>query len=227
MLPVCTAGQERRKPSPDLRQTCCRYAVNSRRRSYHHDGPTCFSNSGLFWYPSRQFVCRARCPEVDKGEYLWVEELHDSLPRCWWSWESDLHCGQIECGLCLDSQRKKASEVVGTILVGDVKYRVALLVDDMADTCGTICDASNKLLSAGATTVYVILTYRIFSGPAITRMNSVGFEAVVVTNTVPQEDKMKHCSKIQVIDISMILAEAIRRTHSGKSASYLFSHVPL
>ena len=127
----------------------------------------------------------------------------------------------------IHKERKKANEVVRTVLVGDVKYRVAILVDDMADTCGTICDASDKLLSAGATRVYAILTHGIFSGPAITRMNSAGFEAVVVTNTVPQEDKMKHCSKIQVIDISMILAEAIRRTHSGKSASYLFSHVPL
>ncbi|KAM7245511.1 hypothetical protein CapIbe_004037 [Capra ibex] len=126
----------------------------------------------------------------------------------------------------IHKERKKASGVDGMVLVGDVKYRVAILVDDMADTCGTICHAADKLLSAGATRVYAILTHGIFSGPAITRMNSAGFEAVVVTNTVPQEDKMKHCSKIQVLDISMILAEAIRRTHSGKSVSYLFSHVP-
>ena len=123
--------------------------------------------------------------------------------------------------------RKKASEVDGMVLVGDVKYRVAILVDDTADTCGTICQAADKLLSAGATRVYAILTHGIFSGPAVTRMNSAGFEAVIVTNTVPQEEKMKHCSKIQVIDISMILAQAIRRIHSGKSVSYLFSHVPL
>ena len=127
----------------------------------------------------------------------------------------------------IHKERKKASGVDGMVLVGDVKYRVAILVDDMADTCGTICHAADKLLSAGATRVYGILTHGIFSGPAITRMNSAGFEAVVVTNTVPQEDKMKHCSKIQVIDISMILAEAIRRTHNGESVSYLFSHVPL
>uniref|UniRef100_A0A2D4NGA0 ribose-phosphate diphosphokinase n=1 Tax=Micrurus spixii TaxID=129469 RepID=A0A2D4NGA0_9SAUR len=66
-----------------------------------------------------------------------------------------------------------------------------------------------------------------FSGPAISRINNAAFEAVVVTNTIPQEEKMKHCPKIQVIDISMILAEAIRRTHNGESVSYLFSHVPL
>ncbi|VFV33650.1 ribose-phosphate pyrophosphokinase 2 [Lynx pardinus] len=84
-----------------------------------------------------------------------------------------------------------------------------------------------QLLSAGATKVYAILTHGIFSGPAISRINNAAFEAVVVTNTIPQEDKMRHCPKIQVIDISMILAEAIRRTHNGESVSYLFSHVPL
>ncbi|OBS79153.1 hypothetical protein A6R68_18477 [Neotoma lepida] len=127
----------------------------------------------------------------------------------------------------IHKERKKANEVDRMVLVGDVKDRVAILVDDMADTCGTICHAAEKLLSAGATRVYAILTHGIFSGPAISRINNACFEAVVVTNTIPQEDKMKHCSKIQVIDISMILAEAIRRTHNGESVSYLFSHVPL
>ncbi|XP_026066485.1 ribose-phosphate pyrophosphokinase 1-like isoform X2 [Carassius auratus] len=127
----------------------------------------------------------------------------------------------------IHKERKKANEVDRMVLVGDVKDRVAILVDDMADTCGTICHAADKLVSAGATKVYAILTHGIFSGPAISRINSANFEAVVVTNTIPQEDKIKHCNKIQVIDISMILAEAIRRTHNGESVSYLFSHVPL
>lgn len=127
----------------------------------------------------------------------------------------------------IHKERKKANEVDRMVLVGDVKDRVAILVDDMADTCGTICHAADKLVSAGATKVYAILTHGIFSGPAISRINNACFEAVVVTNTIPQEDKMKQCPKIQVIDISMILAEAIRRTHNGESVSYLFSHVPL
>ncbi|XP_063492091.1 ribose-phosphate pyrophosphokinase 1-like [Symphalangus syndactylus] len=113
------------------------------------------------------------------------------------------------------------------VLVGDVKDLVAILVDDMVDTCGTICHAADKLLSAGVTRAYAILTHRIFSGPAISHINNAYFQAVVVTNNKPQEDKMKHCSKIQVINISMILAEAIRKIHNEESVSYLFSHVPL
>uniref|UniRef100_A0A8C7LM06 ribose-phosphate diphosphokinase n=1 Tax=Oncorhynchus kisutch TaxID=8019 RepID=A0A8C7LM06_ONCKI len=97
----------------------------------------------------------------------------------------------------IHKERKKANEVDRMVLVGDVKDRVAILVDDMADTCGTICKAAEKLIDAGAIKVYAILTHGIFSGPAIARINDAPFEAVVVTNTIPQEEKMKSCPKIQ------------------------------
>ncbi|XP_058793218.1 ribose-phosphate pyrophosphokinase 1 isoform X2 [Phymastichus coffea] len=126
----------------------------------------------------------------------------------------------------IHKERKKANEVASMVLVGDVKDRVAILVDDMADTCGTIVHAANKLVDAGATKVYAILTHGIFSGPAISRINNACFEAVVVTNTIPQDKHMKECSKIQCIDVSMMFAEAVRRTHNGESVSYLFSNVP-
>uniref|UniRef100_A0A182FE07 ribose-phosphate diphosphokinase n=2 Tax=Anopheles albimanus TaxID=7167 RepID=A0A182FE07_ANOAL len=126
----------------------------------------------------------------------------------------------------IHKERKKANEVASMVLVGDVKDRVAILVDDMADTCGTICHAADKLVEAGATKVYAILTHGIFSGPAISRINDACFEAVVVTNTIPQDGHMKDCPKIQCIDVSMMFAEAVRRTHNGESVSYLFSNVP-
>ncbi|XP_054274730.1 ribose-phosphate pyrophosphokinase 1 isoform X3 [Macrosteles quadrilineatus] len=126
----------------------------------------------------------------------------------------------------IHKERKKANEVASMVLVGDVKDRVAILVDDMADTCGTICHAAEKLMEAGATKVYAILTHGIFSGPAISRINNACFEAVVVTNTIPQEQHMKDCPKIKCIDVSMMFAEAVRRTHNGESVSYLFSNVP-
>ncbi|XP_019870172.1 ribose-phosphate pyrophosphokinase 1 isoform X3 [Aethina tumida] len=126
----------------------------------------------------------------------------------------------------IHKERKKANEVASMVLVGDVKDRVAILVDDMADTCGTICHAAEKLTEAGATKVYAILTHGIFSGPAINRINNACFEAVVVTNTIPQDRHMKDCSKVQCIDVSMMFAEAVRRTHNGESVSYLFSNVP-
>jgi len=126
----------------------------------------------------------------------------------------------------IHKERKKANEVASMVLVGDAKGRVAILVDDMADTCGTICHAAEKLLDAGATKIYAILTHGIFSGPALSRINNACFEAVVVTNTIPQDKHMRECQKIQCIDVSMMFAEAVRRTHNGESVSYLFSNVP-
>jgi len=127
----------------------------------------------------------------------------------------------------IHKERKKANEVASMVLVGDVKDKIAVLVDDMADTCGTMKLAVQKLIEAGASEVHCIFTHGIFSGPAVTRLMESGMEAAVVTNTIPQEDKMAQCPKIKVIDISPILAEAIRRTHNGESVSYLFSNVPL
>ncbi|VDO76294.1 unnamed protein product [Heligmosomoides polygyrus] len=127
----------------------------------------------------------------------------------------------------IHKERKRANEVEKMTLVGNVQGKVAILVDDMADTCGTICMAADKLVEAGADKVYAFCVHGIFSGPALQRLNSSKFEAIVVTNTIPQDENMKQCPKIQCIDISMILAEAIRRTHNGESVSYLFSHVPI
>ena len=102
----------------------------------------------------------------------------------------------------IHKERKKANEVASMVLVGDVKDRVAILVDDMADTCGTICHAADKLMEAGATKIYAILTHGIFSGPALNRINAACFEAVVVTNTIPQDKHMRECQKIQVNTIN-------------------------
>merc|ERR1712241_1568480 len=126
----------------------------------------------------------------------------------------------------IHKERKKANEVASMVLVGDATGKVAILVDDMADTCGTIVQAAEKLLEDGATKIYAILTHGIFSGEALSRLNGSSFEAVVVTNTIPQDKNMVECGKIQVIDVSMMFAEAVRRTHNGESVSYLFENVP-
>lgn len=92
-------------------------------------------------------------------------------------------------------------------LVGNVSSKVAILVDDMADTCGTICLAADKLIEAGASKVYAVCVHGVFSGPALERLNKSKFEAIVVTNTIPQDENQRRCPKIRCIDISMILAE--------------------
>lgn len=101
------------------------------------------------------------------------------------------------------------------ILVGDAEDQVAVLMDNMTDTCSTKYYAVVKLLYARASKVYAIFTHGIFSGPAISRIYNAPSEAVGVTNTIPQEDEMMHSFKIQVTDISMILAEATQRADNS------------
>ncbi|ORX99570.1 ribose-phosphate pyrophosphokinase 3 [Basidiobolus meristosporus CBS 931.73] len=126
----------------------------------------------------------------------------------------------------IHKERKKANEVSRMVLVGDVKGKIGILVDDMADTCGTLGLAAKTLIDNGATQVYAIVTHGVLSGKALKVINESVLEKVVVTNTIPHEDKKQICSKIETIDVSATLAEAIRRTHNGESVSYLFHSVP-
>ncbi|XP_059056126.1 ribose-phosphate pyrophosphokinase 2-like [Achroia grisella] len=126
----------------------------------------------------------------------------------------------------IHKERQRANEGDSTVLVGDVKNRTAIMVDDLADTCDTIVKAADKLREAGANKIYAILTHGVFAGDAIEKINSSCLEAIVVTNTIPQERHMKLCPKLQTIDISVMLAEAIRRTHYAESVSYLYTTVP-
>jgi len=123
-------------------------------------------------------------------------------------------------------ERKKANEVSRMVLVGHAKDKIAILVDDMADTCGTICLAARHLLEAGATKVYAIVTHGILSGDALQRIEASGLEKLVVTNTIPQRENQRLCAKIEVIDIASVLGEVIRRSHYGESVSKLFHEVP-
>lgn len=123
-------------------------------------------------------------------------------------------------------ERKKANEVSRMILVGHVRDKVAILVDDMADTCGTLCLAASHLSEAGATRVFGLVTHGILSGNALKTISESTLEKLVVTNTLPQEENVAQCSKIEVIDIGNVLAEVIRRSHNGESVSKLFNEVP-
>ncbi|KAI0726154.1 phosphoribosyl pyrophosphokinase [Fomitopsis betulina] len=123
-------------------------------------------------------------------------------------------------------ERKKANEVSRMVLVGHVKGKVAILVDDMADTCGTLCLAAQHLSEAGALRVFGLVTHGILSGKALQNIQESALEKLIVTNTLPQQENVAQCNKIEVIDIGSVLAEVIRRSHYGESVSKLFDEVP-
>ncbi|KNG44959.1 ribose-phosphate pyrophosphokinase 4 [Stemphylium lycopersici] len=127
----------------------------------------------------------------------------------------------------IHKERTRPNEVSRMVLVGDVRGKTAILVDDMADTCGTLVKAADVLISEGAKDALAIVTHGILSGNAIEALNGSQLKKIVVTNTVPHEDKKELCDRIETIDISPTLAEACRRTHNGESVSFLFKHAPV
>jgi ribose-phosphate pyrophosphokinase len=128
----------------------------------------------------------------------------------------------VDCAI-ISKERLKANEVASMRLVGSVKDRIAIIVDDMADTCGTLTLAVETVKAAGALEVHAYVVHGVLSGPAIKRINECkDLTSVVVTNTVPQDANLKRCPKLQVIDISSLLATAIACTHSNNSISALF-----
>ncbi|KAF9431960.1 ribose-phosphate pyrophosphokinase [Entomortierella beljakovae] len=113
------------------------------------------------------------------------------------------------------------------MLVGDVKGKICILVDDIADTSFTITKAAKVLQQNGAQRIYAIITHAIMSGDAITRIQNSCIDQVIVSNSIPQETHLMGCPKMKVFNVAPIFAEAIRRIHNGESVSMLFEVMDL
>ncbi|TPX40119.1 ribose-phosphate diphosphokinase [Synchytrium endobioticum] len=124
-------------------------------------------------------------------------------------------------------RRNTNSPASDMMLVGDVRNKTCILVDDIADTSFTITRAGKVLKENGATKIYALITHAIMSGDAIERIKVSHIDEVIVSNSVPQEDHLNKCTKIKVFDITKLFAEAIRRIHNGESVSFLFDVVPI
>lgn len=107
-------------------------------------------------------------------------------------------------------------------VVGDVAGKVAVLVDDMIDTAGTICAAAEVLLQNGASEVRACATHAVLSGPACQRLTDSPFTEIVVTDTIPLGEHEGLCDKLRVASVAGILAKSIRNIHDGSSVSALF-----
>lgn len=115
--------------------------------------------------------------------------------------------------------------VATTMLVGDVRGRVCVLVDDLVDTSYTITRAAKLLKDQGALYVYALVTHGVLSGDAVNRIAQSSIDKLITTNSTPQKSHAEKLGdKLVVVDISRVLAEAIRRIHNGESVSMLFDH---
>jgi ribose-phosphate pyrophosphokinase len=130
---------------------------------------------------------------------------------------------RLNAGLAIIDKRRSAANVSEVMhIIGDVDGRTCIIVDDMIDTAGTLCQAAKALKAHGAGDVYATATHAVLSGPALERINDSSLKEVLVCNTIPVEDKIKNCSRLRVISVANLLAEAIRRIHGDESVSSLF-----
>ncbi|KAK0141620.1 Phosphoribosyl pyrophosphate synthase-associated protein 1 [Merluccius polli] len=118
-----------------------------------------------------------------------------------------------------------AKEKPPITVVGDVGGRIAIIVDDIIDNVEDFVAAAELLKERGAYKIYIMATHGLLSAEAPTRIEESAIDEVVVTNTVPHELQKLQCPKIKTVDVSMILAEAIRRIHNGESMAYLFRNI--
>ncbi len=122
----------------------------------------------------------------------------------------------------IDKRRDKPNQASAMHVIGDVKDKVAIVLDDMIDTAGTMVAAGEVLLTNGAKEVMACSTHAVLSGPAIERLNNSPFSQVLVSDTIPLGDKLAACPKIKVLSIAGLFAKAINNIHTESSVSVLF-----
>ncbi len=130
---------------------------------------------------------------------------------------------RLNATLAIIDKRRSSPNVSEVMhLIGDVKGRDAILVDDMIDTAGTLTQAARAVMEHGARSVSACATHAVLSGPAIQRIEDSPISEIMVTDTVPLSDAAKNCKKVKTISIARLLGEAVKRIHHGDSISSLF-----
>ena len=130
---------------------------------------------------------------------------------------------RLECDLAIiDKRRPKAnvSEVMN--IIGEVKDRTCVIMDDIVDTAGTLCKAASALKNSGAKRVLAYCTHAVLSGAAISRLNDSELDELVVTNTIPLGEDARACTKIRQISVASLLADTMLRISNEESVSTLF-----
>ncbi|MEL6690927.1 MAG: ribose-phosphate pyrophosphokinase [Pseudomonadota bacterium] len=127
----------------------------------------------------------------------------------------------------VDKRREKPGEIAEMTVIGDVKGKKCLIVDDICDTAGTLCKAAEVLLDHGATEVHSYITHGVLSGPAVERITNSVMKTLVITDTIEATDAVKNCKNIRIVPTAPIFAQAILNIWNGTSVSSLFDDATL
>lgn len=122
----------------------------------------------------------------------------------------------------IDKRRPKANEAQVMNIIGDVRGKTCIIVDDIVDTAGTLCKAAGALKDHGAERVVAYITHPVLSGSAVEKISDSGLDELVVTDTIPLSEQAEACDRIRQVSIAELLAESMRRISSDESVSELF-----
>jgi len=122
----------------------------------------------------------------------------------------------------IDKRRPRPNESIVMNIIGNVENRTCIIIDDMVDTAGTLCEAASALKKHGAAKVVAYCTHPVLSGKAVKNINASGLDQLVVTDTIPLKENALACSKIRQLTIAEMLAETMRRINQEESVNSLF-----
>jgi ribose-phosphate pyrophosphokinase len=130
---------------------------------------------------------------------------------------------RLHAGLAIIDKRRPAPNVAELVhIIGDVKDRDAIIIDDMVDTAGTLCAAAKGLTAQGARGVYACITHGLLSGRAIECIGASTIKELIITDSIPPRAEVRASPKVRVLSVAPLLAEAVKRIHLGDSLSSLF-----
>jgi len=130
---------------------------------------------------------------------------------------------RMDASLAIIDKRRPAPNVAELVnIIGDVKGRDAIIIDDMVDTAGTLCAAAKGLTDKGARAVYACISHGLLSGPAIERIHASTIKELIITDSIPPRPEVKTSPKVRVLSVAPLLGEAVKRIHMGDSLSSLF-----
>ena len=127
----------------------------------------------------------------------------------------------------VDKRREKAGEVAEMTVIGDVKGKKCIIVDDICDTAGTLCKAAEVLIEAGATEVHSYISHGVLSGPAVERISKSVMKSLVITDSIEATEAVKKTKNIRIVPTAPVFAQAILNIWNGTSVSSLFDHETL
>jgi len=130
---------------------------------------------------------------------------------------------RLNAGLAIvDKRRSAPNQAKAMAIIGDVEDKVAIILDDMVDTAGTLTEAAGVIDAKGARAVHACCTHPVLSGPAVERIEKSCLESLLITDTIPLSQEAEACSKIHIMSIAKLVGEAIIRSYRGDSVNSLF-----